>query len=39
MPMFLLMLLDGVDKALGNAVESDGIDGFLGGKYSCHGIG
>ena len=32
-------LFDGLDQSLGDAAEGDGVDGWLGGKYSSHGIG
>jgi len=37
--MLLFLLLDGFNQSFGDAVEGDGIDGWLGGEYSSHGIG
>ena len=39
MPVSLFSLLDGFDQSFGDAVEGDGVDGWLGGEYSSHGIG
>ena len=39
MAVSLLLLFDGFNQSLGNAVEGNGIDGGLGGKYSSHSIG
>ena len=39
MAVSLFMLFDGLDQSLGDAVESNGVDGGLGGEYSSHGIG
>jgi len=39
MAVLFFLLFDGFDQSFGNAAEGDGIDGWLGGKYSSHGIG
>jgi len=39
MAVLFFSLFDGFNQSLGDAAEGDGIDGWLGGKYSCHSIG
>ena len=39
MPMLFFLLFDSFNQPFGDAAEGDGIDGWLGGKYSSHGIG
>jgi len=39
MAVSLLSLLDGFNQSFGDTAEGDGIDGWLGGKYSSHSIG
>ena len=39
MAVSFFLLPDGLNQSFGDAVEGDGVDGWLGGKYSCHGIG
>ena len=39
MTMSLLLFLDGFNQSLGNTVEADGVNRWLGGKYSSHSIG
>ena len=39
MTVSLFMVFDGLDQSLGDAVEGDGVNGGLGGKYSSHSIG
>jgi len=39
MAVSFFLLLDGLDQSFGDAAESDGVDGWLGGEYSSHSIG
>ena len=39
MAVSLLSLLDSFNQSFGDATEGDGVDGWLGGKYSSHSIG